>query len=371
MGIAGKVGVLLGRLAYVSRSLAEFRLRAARNPFNHVIGLRKTNAAIVRDLVIVYLRWGEISSLYFSQRLDLIGRKVLKEYLPYQKFRMLRDKRNQSFSHEHPFHYICLLRDKLIFERYFRLGGLPVPSTRGVLKPNLNVDFEGLGNGDLFELARGSKIEKRYFCKLRFGIKGRGVFLLSIVDGGVRYNGTPIDRDSLRPLIGGEYLCQEFIDQASEFGVFHPNSVNTLRIVTFRRETGIEIFASYLRIGCSGEIADNNDVSRVAVWVDPSTGAFKRTGFLIEGEDPVSIEKHPDTGVRFEGQVVPQFEECKALAFRAHAWLPAVHSVGWDFALAKDGFVLIEGNDDWGSTIAMMLKDDFVPSFLECVRVTK
>jgi len=371
MGNAGKVGVVLNRLAYVFRGLAEFRLRAAQNPFNHVIGLRKTNAAIVRDLIVVYLRWGEISSLYFSQRLDLIGRKVLKDYLPYQKFRMLRDRCNQSFTHERSFNYICLLRDKLLFERYFHRGGLPLPTTRAVLKPNLNVDFEGLGNGDLFEVAHAFKIEKRYFCKLRFGIKGRGVFVLSIVDGEVRYNGTPIDRDSLCALLDGEYLCQEIIDQAEEFEILHPNSVNTLRIVTFRREAGFELFASYLRIGCSGEIADNNDVSRVAVWVDPSTGVFNRTGFLIEGENPLSIEKHPDTGVRFEGKVVPRFEECKALAFRAHAWLPAVHSVGWDFALAKDGFVLIEGNDDWGSTIAMMLKDDFVPSFLECVRATK
>ena len=71
------------------------------------------------------------------------------------------------------------------------------------------------------------------------------------------------------------------------------------------------------------------------------------------------------TKVAFQGARIPRYQECIETAFAAHKWLPGVQSVGWDLVPSLDGVQLLEGNDDWGATIAMWVLPGFADTFLE------
>lgn len=360
---------LADRLRFLVSNWPQFKRYSALNPFSHTIESRKTTNRILIDVVLIYLRTGELSTLYFSQRLDLRNRKALREFLPYARFRQLRDRRNQPFTTERPFHYICLLRDKITFERYFGAAGLPVHPTAGSILPGLSAHFAEHGTADLVDLSCRIHERKEYFCKPRFGLKGQGVFRLALGAGEILVNGTRATRVELEKLIDTEYVCQELLVQDPSFGRFHPQSVNTLRIITFRKDSKIEIFSAYLRIGCAGQIADNNESTRASVSIDVQSGQFASTGLYIVDDIPSLTPFHPDTKVSFAGLVVPDYSHCVNIAIRAHQWTPSIQSIGWDFVLTPKGYVLLEGNDDWGSTIAMMHMPDFVPQFLSRVTI--
>lgn len=362
-----RIIALAKRVSFVIANRTEFIERAKSNPLMHSAHARKNQWRILLDLVLIHLRCGEFSTRYFSQRLDLKGRNALSEFLPYERFRQLRDRRNLPFSAAKPFHYACLLRDKVLFARYFGAADLPVPATEGLIQPGLASVFSSVGDGDLFSLMSKVGGERQFFCKPRYGIKGRGVFRLTITPMDIRVNGDALTREQMLTLIDCEYLCQEMIQQHEELRQFHPTSVNTLRIVTFRRINEIEVFACYLRMGCAGQLADNNGVARAIVGVSPVGGELADSGFAIRGEDPVIIRSHPDTEITFAGSIIPDITTCVELARRAHTWLPVMQSVGWDFALTPRGYILLEGNDDWGATTALWIKDDFVKAFLERV----
>ncbi len=73
---------------------------------------------------------------------------------------------------------------------------------------------------------------------------------------------------------------------------------------------------------------------------------------------------HPDSGVVFDGFVVPRFFEAVDLVKACHSLLPGLHSIGWDVAVTPEGPVLLEGNDDWDGAIPMLFDPDFKMQFM-------
>ena len=60
------------------------------------------------------------------------------------------------------------------------------------------------------------------------------------------------------------------------------------------------------------------------------------------------FEKHPDTGTQFEGNSIPRWDELNALSEKVVRVVPEQKQVGWDFALSKNGWVMVEGNSSPG-----------------------
>lgn len=67
---------------------------------------------------------------------------------------------------------------------------------------------------------------------------------------------------------------------------------------------------------------------------------------MLPKHKPAILERHPDTGVVFDGFEVPFFHEALMVARQAAEMVP-VSVAGWDVAISHDGPVLIEGNADY------------------------
>ena len=136
-------------------------------------------------------------------------------------------------------------------------------------------------------------------------------------------------------------VLEELIDQADGMARFHPESVNTIRYATFLTDDGYETIACFVKIGRGSSIVDNGGAGGLLAAVDENTGQVLTAG---RSEHDEVYDVHPDTGVRIIGACIPQWHELKDMIAKLVQVLPDQRYVGWDLALSKDGWVLVEGN---------------------------
>ncbi|MBD3179261.1 MAG: hypothetical protein GF417_06510, partial [Candidatus Latescibacteria bacterium] len=60
-----------------------------------------------------------------------------------------------------------------------------------------------------------------------------------------------------------------------------------------------------------------------------------------------SCTEHPDTGVVFADFRIPFLMDALDMVRQLHSFFYGVKSIGWDVAIAENGPVFIEGNDNW------------------------
>ena len=158
------------------------------------------------------------------------------------------------------------------------------------------------------------------------------------------------DRQALfDELCAGKYLAEEFVQSDDSLARFHPASLNTLRVITFRRGDRFEVFGAGLRVGNNGLHVDNAHGGGIFCEIDPATGVIVTDGLDEHGN---SYLCHPMTGVPFRGEVIPQWTEICDFCRSAAQTLPCLRVVGWDVAILPGGKLeLIEGNHNPGMNI--------------------
>lgn len=148
----------------------------------------------------------------------------------------------------------------------------------------------------------------------------------------------------------GEWIIEELIEQSEEMSVWNPSSVNTIRISTFMTKDGLKHLPPIMRSGRKGSCVDNAGSGGICVVLDRETGVAVTDGYDKVGN---SYKSHPDSGVLYEGWRIPQWEELLATVKTCHEQLPGHKFIGWDFALSKKGWVLVEGN--WSQQFAWQI----------------
>jgi hypothetical protein len=137
----------------------------------------------------------------------------------------------------------------------------------------------------------------------------------------------------------GSCVVEEVIDQGYEIAKFHPQSVNTVRVITCFRNDVAKVVICTARFGTGDSIVDNHCIS---AGVDLDTGIIvtpareaKKSGMHLY---------HPDTGYQIIGTKLPQWEELMALMKELARVVPEQRVVGWDMAYSTAGWVVVEGN---------------------------
>lgn len=144
----------------------------------------------------------------------------------------------------------------------------------------------------------------------------------------------------LLKLYPGGFIAEEVIQQDEQMAQLHPESVNTLRIHTLQNNGIVEVFHPYIRIGRGKSVVDNAGGGGVFTSCNPETGEV----LTVVDEYCHSFTKHPDNGFPLVGFRVPCWKEAFDFARQLALANQDVHYAGWDLALTKDGWVLVEGN---------------------------
>lgn len=138
----------------------------------------------------------------------------------------------------------------------------------------------------------------------------------------------------------GDFLVEELIDQLDDLARLHPASVNTIRIYSICYGSEVVVFHPWLRIGKGGSVIDNASAGGIGAALDFNTGEIISAGDKFGHR----YETHPDTNIQLIGFKVPQWENLIYTVKRLALVNNNLHYVGWDMALSKDGWVLVEGN---------------------------
>lgn len=323
---------------------------------------RKSGLAILRDLLWWHLRYGEVNKYYYLYGLD---RRDADEgaVMPYSWFRAMRNARNLrpaglSDYYGTSYNFVCVLRDKFIFSQVGRSLGFPVSKPWAILAPDAMLWIESGERLPLERLVADSALEIDGIAKPIDGIHGGAVFPLKVAAGALSIDHRLASLDELRQRITRRYLLETRLTQHPALARLHPHSVNTLRLVTFNRDGEVELFSAAFRVGTGGSITDNWSAGGILLSVDPERGTLRGDGFMKPAFGR-RVSRHPDTDVAFEGIAVPHFDRAVDVVRRFHAYLPGIHSIGWDVGIAPDGPVLIEANDDWDGAVPMIVDRDF------------
>src|SRR5699024_5068176 len=181
------------------------------------------------------------------------------------------------------------------------------------------------------------------FAKPSRGAEGKGVTRLVVddIDEVIKYcKANKLD------------TLEEPIIQHPGMNKLYPGAINTVRMITFIKNGGVEFLGASLRIGNGGYV-DNAGSGGIFASVDINTGKLDSVAFDKEG---AKLESHPITDIKIKGFQIPYWAESLALCKEAALKIPYVRTVGWDVALTEEGPVLIEGNDRWSRAVWQLPK---------------
>ena len=136
-------------------------------------------------------------------------------------------------------------------------------------------------------------------------------------------------------------VLEELIEQVDELAVFHPSSVNAIRLITVRTGQDVAFFYPWIKFGAHGSFVASAAVHGFDAGIDPQTGVIITDGFTESGE---SVECHPDSGIRFKGYQIPRWKELLVFGRQLALSLPSFRYVGWDVVLTPKGWCLMEAN---------------------------
>ena len=137
-------------------------------------------------------------------------------------------------------------------------------------------------------------------------------------------------------------ILEQIIEQGEALSRIHPQSVNTLRIPTVVLADGeVRLFHLTLRVGRGDGIIDNFSAGGISALIDPETGCICSDGADKKGR---RYAAHPDTGVRFNGYRLPEWDKAVAMVTTAAHMVPGNHYCGWDLAYSTHGWCMVEAN---------------------------
>ncbi len=132
------------------------------------------------------------------------------------------------------------------------------------------------------------------------------------------------------------YIVQERLEQEPLTKAFNPSSLNTCRLVTFRRPWSgrTSVIAGMFRTGITDEVVDNYTAGGVVADIDYKDGALGDFGVdhFIKKYDV-----HPSSGLAFKGVILPYYEEMVKVAIEVAQRIPNFNLLGLDLIARPDG----------------------------------
>jgi hypothetical protein len=244
--------------------------------------------------------------------------------------------------------YECVLKDKFVFGEVLGALGFPTPEIVAFClgdrvhwtSPRRTTGYD--------ELARLDRLDA--FCKPFLGECAEGAFRLKAEGGMFVRSGAEIPLAKLRGILEEGYIIQRYVVQHPAMARLHSNSVATLRLVTINAGDEIVLLESCLKMGTGASIVSNFAAGGLIGEIDPATGKLVKDFYGNPAHGGGRMQKHPDSGVVFDGFEVPFYFEAVAMAKELHRRLYGLRSIGWDIAIGPNGPVIIEGNDNWELT---------------------
>ena len=175
------------------------------------------------------------------------------------------------------------------------------------------------------------------------GNSGKGVWFCNFIDG-IDLN----KETSINHLLNSDYnnfIVQEKMLQHSSFSTLYPNSINTIRIITYIANEKVYHSDLCLRMGAGGIKVDNIHAGGLVIGLTDH-GFLNDIAYKLGYSDTkVKMYEHPDTNILFKGYKLEGINEIIKTAEDLHGLTPHMGIISWDFMVNMVGSpILIEAN---------------------------
>lgn len=225
---------------------------------------------------------------------------------------------------------------------YYKLGEkIVVPKT--VCGCSDGYFFDEFRNPSSLDEVVKSIVSNREDMIIKPSVGGSSGFGVKKIQAGTKY----LEAQDIVRSYGNDFIVQNVIRQHESFAKLHEQSVNTVRIISYRVDDKIHVTPSIMRIGCGKSFIDNAHAGGVYIGIQ-SDGKLGRYAISQNTNDKYEI--HPDSKIVFDNYELYGFEKIQRAAIELHKCLPNIGIVNWDFSVDEIGrVVLIECNLNAGS----------------------
>jgi hypothetical protein len=123
----------------------------------------------------------------------------------------------------------------------------------------------------------------------------------------------------------------------------NPSSVNTIRLLTYRKGMEVLLLYAVVRIGKKGMAIDNESQGGISAKIN-NDGTLAKYAYGAPGDEKI---ERTDNGVVLDGYKIPSFPKVVETAKKCHYRLPFFNIIGWDFCVDDQGEpVMIEWNSN-------------------------
>ncbi|TXE18866.1 hypothetical protein ES692_05290 [Psychroserpens burtonensis] len=143
------------------------------------------------------------------------------------------------------------------------------------------------------------------------------------------------------------YIFTEFIEPSAFSKSLNETSVNTMRVITLidPKTNKAYIARAVQRIGVADSAPqDNFTKGGLSASIDLKTGQLSDCTRHPKTKEHKRYTHHPDTNIKIEGTVIPDWRSIATEIVHAANSLPMLKCIGWDFVISNKGLVAIEGN---------------------------
>lgn len=141
--------------------------------------------------------------------------------------------------------------------------------------------------------------------------------------------------------VKSKMMVEQCIESCEELKKLHPQSLNTIRVVTVSNKNKACVFSAVLRTGVGESVIDNSHAGGISAQIDVKNGIVDTDGANTQGE---RFSTHPNSGIVFKGFVIPKWDAIQSVCCEA-AKMTDNPITGWDVVINSFGEVeFIEGN---------------------------
>ncbi len=149
-------------------------------------------------------------------------------------------------------------------------------------------------------------------------------------------NGVTKQGEKLAELLdsyGQDYVVQEIVEQYEPLNKLNANSLNTMRIITYRDVKGEFVFlGAFIRFGINNAEVDSGGRGGLICKVT-NDGLINDRIFHLKSFKRTSLKSF----LNLEGIYVPNFSKVIDFCYSLHSKLNYFDLCGWDIAIGKDG----------------------------------
>ncbi|MFD1362323.1 sugar-transfer associated ATP-grasp domain-containing protein [Lentibacillus salinarum] len=266
--------------------------------------------------------------------------------------------------------YSLIINDKNLFSKIF-------------LEHNVTAETYGkVKNGKIILNNRSCTLDefcgfvveqKKLIIKKFSGGGGKGIYRLTYENDNFYLDYNSITSDTLKEFVRTlpNHLIVEHLSQAAYSNKIYSGTINSIRIITMRDPETDKVFipVAVHKFGSEKtKPVDNVWKGGMTALVDLEKGRLGKAAYHQENNSKIEwVQTHPDTNVKIEGTVIPNWEHVKNKVIEVAKSEDNLRYVGWDVVVTDTGMKIIEGNNYSDVNILQihqpLLKDERVRKF--------